>query len=64
MRRRAALVVAGLLAGATISMAGAGPAHAQVCYGSDPVFAYVCDLLNEEPGEILYVVYCTLSPYC
>lgn len=71
MRRRAALLTAGLLAGASISMV-ATPAHAQVCTGSDPVFAYVCHVANEadpvgwinyyydEAGQIVVNVVCDL----
>lgn len=78
MRKRAALLAAGLLAGATMSVTGAAPAQAQTCQSTgDPVFAYVCLIVNNvpEPGPTIdhyyYVVfsvtdkvYCTLSPSC
>lgn len=80
MRKRAAVLAAGLLAGATISLTGASPAQAQPdpgCAATDPVLAYVCSIINNapEPGPTInhyyYVifgitdkVYCTVSPSC
>lgn len=77
MRKRAALALTGLLAGATISVAGASPAHAQQCTATDPVLAYVCRIVNTAPNpndlinHYYYVVfgitdkvYCTVSPSC
>ena len=80
MRKRAALALTGLLAGATISIAGAAPAQAQPdpgCAATDPVLAYVCRIINDAPDpnalvtHYYYVVfgvtdkvYCTVSPSC
>ncbi len=78
MRKRLSLVAAGLLAGATMSMTAASPAHAQVCYSDgDPILGYVCMILNNapEPGptvdHYVYVAtstvhwaYCQASPHC
>lgn len=79
MRKRAALVLAGLLTGATMSLAGAAPAQAQPtnCTATDPVLAYVCRIVNGAPNPndlvnhyyyvvfgITDTVYCTLSPSC
>ncbi|HEV2756395.1 MAG TPA: hypothetical protein VG318_11545 [Actinomycetota bacterium] len=76
MRKKLSLVAAGLLAGATISMAAA-PAQAQPqsCSSNDPVLAFVCSTLDkpgpwiqhyyEEAGKAVYYVYCTLwDPTC
>jgi hypothetical protein len=79
MRKKAALLLAGLLTGATMSVIGAGPAQAQdtTCTATDPVLAYVCRIVNTAPdpqdlvNHYYYVVfgltdkvYCTLSPSC
>ena len=77
MRRRAALLATGLLAGAAISVSGGTPAHAQTCTATDPVLAYVCRVVNgapepgptidyyyEKAGEVVYRVYCTAWPPC
>lgn len=78
MRRRAALLAAGLLAGATISVSGGTPAHAQsTCTSTDPVLAWVCRTVGSAPqpgptithyydeaGKLVYRVYCTVWPPC
>ena len=80
MRKRASLVAAGLLAGATMSMTMASPAGAQPdpgCVATDPVLAYVCRIIGSapEPGPTIehyyylatgavHYAYCQVSPYC
>lgn len=78
MRKKATLAAAGLLAGATMSVTGASPAHAQTCESSgDPVLAYVCTVVNNAPppgptiDHYVYVAtstvhwaYCQVSPHC
>lgn len=79
MRRKASLLAVGLLAGATISVTGGSPAHAQPCESPDPALAYVCHTLGNPPpvwdwvnhyydtaGRVVKTVYCTLwdDPTC
>lgn len=78
MRRKLALITTGLLAGATLSVAGGTPAHAQQCESTgDPVLGYVCTIVNNapEPGPTIdyyywlatgtvHWAYCQVSPHC
>lgn len=77
MRRKLALLTVGLVAGATISVGAAAPAHAQTCTATDPILAYVCRIVNTapQPGPTInhyyylatgavHNVYCQVSPYC
>ena len=64
MRKKLSPVAAALIA-ATISVAAASPAQAQPpCASNIPVVAYVCHVLDDEPGKVIWVVYCTLWPPC
>ncbi len=75
MRRKASLLAAGILAGATLSTTAALPAHAQECDAKDPVLDHVCDTVENvgpwvgyyynEVGETVYRLYCLLwDPTC
>lgn len=63
MRRKIALLTAGTIAGATLSMGTAAPAQAQICTSTDPVLAYACHLY-QHVGETATAVYCKLNPPC
>lgn len=76
MRRRVALLTTGLLAGATLAVTGAAPAHAchDMVIAEDPVVNYVCSV-HPDPGpwvqhyynvvfDTAHWAYCTVSPRC
>lgn len=75
MSKKLTLAVAGLLAGATLSVGAASPAQAQTCVSPDPVIAYVCRTLDNVPdvnawiqhyyetaGRVVKTAYCTVWP--